>query len=1035
VTVKADWTNQAWLDPPSIYRGAPFWAWNDRLAPERLCRQIEAMRSAGMGGFFMHSRYGLKTPYLSEDWFECISACVEKARQLDMKAYLYDEDRWPSGAAGGIVTREHPEFGNHLLVALDHDEVPSELERLASFAVGLDRAGRLQGYRLLEDAQQPEGDEKLVSFAAGVSLPSEWFNDGAYLDVLSSEAVAEFIRVTHQAYADRYAKDFGGVIPAIFTDEPNYSHGRLDVKGVIASLPWTANLAREFKKRRGYDLRDHLPELVYPPASAERAGFGKVRHDYHRTVTELFVKNFSRQIAKWCEKHNIAMTGHYLGEESMARQSESIGSGMQHYEHQQWPGIDMLTDQRNEIATCKQCSSVAGQMGHQRVLSELYGCTGWDWPLEGHKFNAGWQYVLGVNFRCPHLSLYSLAGGAKRDYPASISPHSPWWKYYRTVEDHFARLGLALTQGKPVRDVLMLHPIESAWGVYLPGQPASTAELDRAFDSLLEGLLDQHYDYDLADEALLEKHGKVRKEKEPPKGDQTRLGPRLALGKMEYRVVVVPPAITLRAATVELLNRFLAAGGRVLFVGRLPECVDGEPGSQAAELTERASRCGAEPQAVVDAIEQLLPRRVSVTQNDAQAKGMWTMLRKVTGGQLLFVQSCDRAAGHKLGFSVQGRRPVVLWDTVTGERRRVEAKLDGNRVSFELELPPTGSALLSLGLRVPGASSAAEPAKVISTTESPGPWKIELLEPNSFPLDTCRFRLGAGEFSEPMPVLLADEKIRERFGLPSRANRGCQPWYLAQTGRGDRRPRGNCEMKFAFHVTDPPGSLRVAIERVEEFQVSVNGRDVSNEPVGWWVDEDLKTIDIASAVRAGENELLLRFDYRSDMELEDLHLIGEFGVRQTKPTRSFDAYTLVAPPGKLAVGSWVGQGLDFYGGAAKYRIAVDGSVRQAVAGGKRVRLSLPAVQCTCAAVHAGQKTSDLPWPPMSAEITEAVAAGAEEVFVEVIGGRKNILGPLHAEWVGWTGPEQFDPHYKDWIDEYVLNDHGLMAPPVFEVFA
>ena len=1015
---------QAWKNPSSVYRGAPFWSWNDRLIPERLCRQVEAMHAAGMGGFFMHSRYGLKTPYLSAEWFESVAACVEKARQLDMNAYLYDEDRWPSGAAGGAVTREHPEFGSHVLVALNHDNVPPKLERLGSFAARLDEAGRLESYRALEEGQSPEDGESLISFAAGVSEPSPWFNDAPYLDVLSKEAVAEFIRITHQAYADRFGEDFGGVIPAIFTDEPNYGHGSVKAEGVIASLPWTVQLPRAFRKSHGYDVRDRLVELVLAPADPDASGFSKVRHDYYRTVTELFVENFSAQIGRWCQRHNIALTGHYLWEESLAHQTGAIGSAMQHYQFQQWPGIDILTDQRDQISTAKQCSSVAAQLGRQRVLSELYGCTGWDWPLEGHKFNAGWQYVLGVNFRCPHLSLYSLAGGAKRDYPASIFPHSPWWKYYRVVEDYFARLGLMLTQGKPVRDVLLLHPIESAWGTYLSGQDASTAELDEAFDSLMALLLGRHYDYDLGDEAILAAHGNVAKGQ-------------LAVGKMKYRLVIVPPALTLRASTVALLDRFLAAGGSVVFVGHVPARVDGEPSDALAELIGRARRCELDPEAVISAVEELLPRRVSITAGGTQVEELWAMLRKVKGGQVLFVQSWDRAAGHSVYCSVQGRRPVVLWDAVTGERRRVEAKVAGDRVEFDLQLPPTGSALVSLGLPAGDAAPAAGPAAVAATCESAGPWQVELLEPNSFPLDCCCFRVGEGEFSAPLPVLLADEKIRTHFGLPSRANRGHQPWYLAATGRADRAARGNCELKFAFHVTDVPATLQVAIERPEDFEILVNGRAVPSEPTGWWVDEDIKTVNIAPAVRVGENELLLRFDYRSDMELEDLHLIGSFGVRQSRPQRTCDGYTLVAPPAELDCGSWVGQGLDFYGGSARYRLKVDEPVRGAIASGKRVRLSLPAVKCTCAAVHVGGQVFVLPWPPMAAEITDALREQADrgswEIFVELIGGRKNILGPLHTPWVGWTGPEGFDPHHKDWSDAYILNDHGLMAPPVFEI--
>ena len=80
-----------WADPPAIYRGAPFWSWNSELDPDRLCRQIESMHGAGLGGFFMHSRYGLKTAYLSDEWFECVGACVEKARELNIAGRVKQE--------------------------------------------------------------------------------------------------------------------------------------------------------------------------------------------------------------------------------------------------------------------------------------------------------------------------------------------------------------------------------------------------------------------------------------------------------------------------------------------------------------------------------------------------------------------------------------------------------------------------------------------------------------------------------------------------------------------------------------------------------------------------------------------------------------------------------------------------------------------------------------------------------------------------------------------------------------------------------
>ena len=106
-------------NPGSLFRGAPFWAWNGKLEPDELRRQIRLMKEMGLGGFFMHSRVGLATPYLSNEWFDCIRVCCEEAEKLGMKAWLYDEDRWPSGAAGGLVTKD-PKYRARSLVAPVH---------------------------------------------------------------------------------------------------------------------------------------------------------------------------------------------------------------------------------------------------------------------------------------------------------------------------------------------------------------------------------------------------------------------------------------------------------------------------------------------------------------------------------------------------------------------------------------------------------------------------------------------------------------------------------------------------------------------------------------------------------------------------------------------------------------------------------------------------------------------------------------------------------------------------------------------------
>ncbi|MGI5817742.1 MAG: glycosyl hydrolase [Armatimonadota bacterium] len=994
-----------WQSPSAIWRSAPFWSWNSELEPERLQAEIQSMHDAGMGGAFMHSRYGLKTPYLSERWFECVSACVEKCRELDMHAYMYDEDRWPSGPAGGLVTREHPEFRLKYLAFSFDEPFEAAEETVAIFDVKLDEDGRLVSFGMIDSADEAEG--RALFFAWGLQEVSGWTNDGGYLDTMNPDAVAEFIRVTHDEYAARYADEMGSIIPAVFTDEPSYGaqiHGG-------QRIPWTLRLLDEFEARRGYDLRERLPEVVLRAAAAD---YSQARHDYFQTAMELFVEAFSQQIGEWCGEHGIAATGHMLAEETIASQRRADGAAMPHYEWMQWPGIDMLRDQIRELTTAKQATSVADQLGHERVLSETYGCTGWDWPLEGHKFSGDWQWACGVNFRCPHLTHYSLAGGAKRDYPASIRDHSPWWPHYREVEDYFARLSVMLTQGTPVRDILVLHTVESGWG--FPddkGGGESLERLEEQLEGVIYALSNAGLDWDFGDESLMAKYAQVE-------------GDRLHMGEMSYRLVVVPPAVTLRSSTMELLEAFAGAGGEVLFVGDVAERVDAQPDARPADLAARTRVCCCDAGELVAAVEGIIPRRVAITEDSAPTGFVWVMLREVEGGQVLFLDSNDREGGHSVRVQVNAQAPVVEWDPRSGQRREVAALEAEEGLAFEVWLEPTGSALFTLGVEVDDALPHREPLMVVDREEIGGPFEIELSEPNTLPLDYCRYRFADGEWSEPVPVLRADQRIREHFGLEKRFGSNHQPWYLYTTGVVDTAPRGDCELRWSFHVTEVPERCHLALENPEDYAITVNGAKVS-EVDGWWVDDDIETIDIVEHVREGENEILLSFTYRPTMEIEDAYLLGDFGVATRDGVPRPGSMTLIAPPRTLAEGSWVGQGLDTFGGAVRYRLSVEKP-----AGDRRVRLSLPEVACTAAVIHAGAEQFVLPWAPFAADITDALGEGANEVVVEVIGGRHNIFGPLHTPWEAWTGPGEFDPDNPKWRFEYYLNDHGLMGPVVVE---
>jgi len=352
---------QNFKNPDPVYRSAPFWSWNDKLDIKDIKFQIDKMEEGGFCAGFMHSRIGLITGYLSKDWFRCIREAVKYAKKKGIRVYLYDEDRWPSGFAGGIVTKK--------------------------------KKNRIKFLRVIKKGKRYE-----YEVVNGES--TEWFNNFPYVNTLSSESIRDFVNSTYAQYKKVCGEFFGSVVPAIFTDEPNFLSSKPPDNEKVRHFPWTDNFEKIFRERYGYNILEKLECLV-----EEKEGFEKVRYDFYRLVSELFVENYGHQIYNWCEKNNINLTGHYLSEDTLEEQIGVVGDVMALYEYMQWPGVDHLGRNINNPMTLKQCSSVSNQLGKERTLSELYGCSGQNFSLSERKLIGDWHLSLGINFFCPHLYL------------------------------------------------------------------------------------------------------------------------------------------------------------------------------------------------------------------------------------------------------------------------------------------------------------------------------------------------------------------------------------------------------------------------------------------------------------------------------------------------------------------------------------------------------------------------------------------------------------------------------------------------------
>jgi hypothetical protein len=1022
--------------PGSAYRGAPFWAWNGRLEPEELRRQIRLMHRMGLGGFFMHSRVGLDTAYLSEAWLECVDACIDEATQLDMRAWLYDEDRWPSGAAGGLVTRK-PEFRRRY-VEMDVVARPAGAKRdgetLAVFAA------RVKGRTVADARRLPRGrtpghlarGESLLVFRVVAEPCSSWYNDQAYLDTLSHAAVREFIRVTHETYRRRCGAQFGKRIPGIFTDEPNIGHGQAS---------WTGALPRVFKARYGYDLLDHLPELFLDPADGSMS---RARYHYHDCITHLFVDAFARQIGEWCDRNAMLHTGHLLAEDSLASQTAVAGGAMRFYEYMQAPGMDLLTQYWRVYDTAKQVSSAARQFGRHWRLSETYGCTGWDFPFAGHKALGDWQVALGITLRCQHLAWYTMEGEAKRDYPAGIFYQSPWWELYGKVEDYFARILAVMTRGSEVRDILVVHPIESMWTLFRRGDAAIPKRdgYARTLAALRDTLLAANLDFDYGDEEIMSRHARVSRDAS---------GPVLRVGRAAYRVVVVPPLRTVRASTLKLLERFRRRGGTVIFAGAAPGHVDALPSGDAAAL---AARCVAAPPSgprlaraagaggrrisIVDATGREIAATLHLLREDRDAAYLFVVNTGYTAAQLrrLDMNEDLRVSQRTAAFPdvrVRGLdgfagRPLEL-DPDSGAVLGAKARRRGKGWEIRTDLPALGSRLFVIPR---AAARSVPPPRPTRRTVRSRPltrkaWPVTLTEPNVLVLDRPESRIGTGRPRPVQEILRVDFAVRDALGIPRRGGRMVQPWARPRR----KNPRAtDVELVYRFAADAlPSGELFLALERPDTFTAEVNGHALCMDAeCGWWCDRSLRRIPVDPAfLRTGANTVRLRCRYDENHPgLEIAYLLGEFGVCVTGTE-----VTLTAPPRTLRIGNWVKQGLPFYSGSVAYETMLRPKLKR----GERIVLRVPRYAGVAVRVLAnGTEAGVIAWEPNEIDLTPRLDGEALRLRIEVIGSRRNSHGPLHLADPSpvWTGPAQYVTTGEEWSEDYRLAPMGLLAAPVLD---
>jgi hypothetical protein len=544
-------------------------SWPDQpQAQDDLIRQLTRQ---GFGGVVCDVSFD---DYLqSETKWRSFERAVGAAKKADWALWLYDERGYPSGNAGGIVLRGHPEWeASGLLITQTTAEKaavtlalpPGQVYLAAAFPIRegriepakrIDLAGHIRDRQLRWHPSPGRWQVMAVTVSRlyeGTHADSNLADKLPYINLLMPEPTRRFLEVTHQRYADWIGSDLGKYFIATFTDEPSLMSMFLRPMPYLV-LPWAPQLPSEFLKRRGYALEPIVPDLITDAGPAGQ----KHRYDYWLTISELVSENYFGQIRTWCRAHNIISGGHLLAEESLVAHIPLYGDFFRAARRLDAPSMDCLSSLPTEVPwyVARLIASAAELEEKSIVMCETsdhvqrYRPAGDSRPIR-------------------EVTEAEIRGTCNRLILGGVNCITSYYSFARLPDEAVQRLNqwvgrccTMLSGGRQVADIALVYPIESLWARFVPShlwtQDAHAAARIEAISRVaMDALFNAQRDFRIIDSKALI--------------DAEVVDEKMVLGRSEWRVVVLPGADTLPLAAWENLARFIRRGGVLVALGALP---------------------------------------------------------------------------------------------------------------------------------------------------------------------------------------------------------------------------------------------------------------------------------------------------------------------------------------------------------------------------------------------------------------------------------------------------------------------------------
>lgn len=658
------------INPPASAKPMVRWWWFG-LAVQKpeILRELQQMKADGIGGAEMAFEYpqvlndpqkGLvNLPFLSPEMLDDVHFAQAEGRKLGLRIDVTMGSGWPYGgpnttleeAAGMLRTAEVPVPPNTASIAVP---ALAQGESLLSASIVNSTGGVNFPQHSAHDEHRSAGRafwHKPVDWDASSAQPLAVSGDSVPVAPADRPRVALFFIASHtgqqvkraavgaegwvldpfshQAVATHLEK-VGEPLVKAFGDTPPYSVFSDSLEAYGAD--WTPDLPAEFKKRRGYDLIPHLPELVAGGTpEAER-----VRHDYGRTLTELVNENYLTQINNWAIAHHTRFRSQTYGDPAVSFSSQNL-VGLAEGEGPQW----------RTFSTLRWATSANHVFGHDVSSGETF-----TWlhspvfraiPLD-MKAEADIDFIMGENLLLFHGWPYSppqVGNPGWSLYAAAVfNNHNPWHPLMPTVTRYITRISYLLRQGQPANQVAVLLPTDDAWAGFAPPMVTVTGAMEHLIPpALMSAILSAGYNVDYIDADAIDKVG------------------------INHQILVLPPTDRIPVETLRKIQAFVAGGGKAIAVGRAPSLdaegtADPQVTALAGQLFDAShSTFVADESQLGDALHQAAPPDFDMAGADDFTRSQLGFIRrKLPDADIYFVVNTgNQPIDTEVSFATQHR--------------------------------------------------------------------------------------------------------------------------------------------------------------------------------------------------------------------------------------------------------------------------------------------------------------------------------------------------------------------------------------------